>query len=171
MKQLLSIVVMICGLPGVGKTTTARLLAPHIKGVVISSDEIRKKLFRTPTYRTHEKHVVYEVMILVAQYLHKADINCILDATFSKERTRSQIRDKLGVTVKEFHVIECICSEDLVMTRLNTRKNDFSDADYSVYKMIKRIYEPVKQEHTKLDTESVSEIEIESLALNLLKAN
>jgi predicted kinase len=162
---------MICGLPGVGKTTTAKLLAPHIEGVVISSDEIRKKLFKAPTYRTHEKYLVYEAMILVAQYLHNADVNCILDATFSKERTRSQIRNKLGVTLKEFHVIECVCPENVVMNRLKTRKNDFSNADFSVYKMIKRIYEPVKQEHTKLDTESLSEKEIENLALNVLQAN
>ena len=162
---------MICGLPGVGKTTTARLLAPHIEGIVISSDEIRKKLFKAPTYRTHEKYLVYEAMILVAQYPHNANVNCILDATFSKERTRSQIQDKLGVTPKEFHVIECICSENVVMARLKTRRNDFSDADYSVYKMIKRFYEPVKQKHRKLDTESLSEKEIENLALNLLYAN
>ena len=55
------------------------------------------------------------------------------------------------------------------MTRLKTRKHDFSDADYSVYKMMKRIYEPVKQEHTKLDTQSLSEKEIRRLALNMLE--
>jgi predicted kinase len=160
---------MICGLPGVGKMTTARLLARHINGVVISSDEIRKNLFRAPTYRIHEKYFVYKTMFVVARYLYNANVNCILDATFSKERTRRQVRNTLGPALKEFHIIECICPEDIVMTRLKTRKHDFSDADYSVYKMMKRIYEPVKQEHTKLDTQSLSEKEIRRLALNMLE--
>lgn len=108
-------------------------------------------------------------MLLVAKYLHNANVNCILDATFSKERTRRQVRNKLGLALKEFHIIKCICPEDIVETRLKTRKHDFSDADYSVYKMMKRIYEPVKQEHTKLDTQSLLEKEIGRLALNMLE--
>ncbi|MGI0065194.1 MAG: AAA family ATPase, partial [Nitrosotalea sp.] len=34
--------VIICGLPGVGKTTLAKSLAPLIDGIVLSSDKIRK---------------------------------------------------------------------------------------------------------------------------------
>ena len=34
-----------CGLPGVGKTTIARELAPLVNGVVLSTDKIRKDLF------------------------------------------------------------------------------------------------------------------------------
>lgn len=159
---------MICGLPGVGKTTTAKLLASHIKGIVISSDEIRKQLFKIPTYRTQEKYLVYKAMLLVARYLHNANVNCILDATFSKERTRREMRDKLGLALKNFHLIECTCPENIVINRLKSRKNDFSDADYSVYKKIKGIYEPVKQEHMRLDTERLSEKEIIKLASNIL---
>jgi predicted kinase len=160
---------MICGLPSVGKTTTARLLASHIKGVVVSSDEIRKNLFRAPTYRTHEKQFVYKTMLLVARYLYNASVNCILDATFSKEITRQEVRNKLGLAINQFHIIECICPEDIVMTRLKQRKHDFSDADYSVYKMMKRIYEPVKEEHTKLDTQRLSDKEIRRLASSILE--
>ena len=160
---------MICGLPGVGKTTTARLLAPYIKGVVISSDEIRKNLFRAPTYRTHEKYFVYKSMLLVARYLYNANINCILDATFSNEKIRRQVPNELGLALKEFYIIECICPEDIVMSRLKTRKHDFSDADCSVYKKMKRIYEPIKQEHTKLDTRTFSQKEIKRVVSKMLE--
>jgi predicted kinase len=159
---------MVCGLPGVGKTTTSRLLATHIKAVVISSDEIRKQLFKVPTYRTHEKYLVYRTMLLIARYLHNANINCILDATFSKEKTRNEIRDKLELASKGFHIIECTCPENIVINRLKTRKNDFSDADYSVYKLIKGVYEPVRQKHMKLDTEKISDNEIRMLASSIL---
>jgi len=52
---------MICGLPGVGKSTVARQLAPLINGVVISSDELRKHLFRKPKYTRRDKKLVYGV--------------------------------------------------------------------------------------------------------------
>ena len=159
---------MICGLPGVGKTTTARRLASYIKGVIVSSDEIRKNLFRAPTYRTHEKKFVYKTMLLVERYLYNANVNCILDATFSKEITRQEVRKKLGIPINQFHIIECICPEDIVMIRLKQRKHDFSDADYSVYKMMKRIYEPVKEEHIRLHTQRLSDREIRRLASSIL---
>jgi hypothetical protein len=160
---------MICGLPGVGKSTVARLLAPHIEGVVVSSDEIRKSLFRVPTYRRHEKRLVYETMLLVARYLFNANVNCILDATFSREITRQEVRSKLGLAREQFRIIECICPEDIVMTRLKQRKNDFSDADCSIYKMMKRNYEPIKGEHTKIDTQRLSDTEIRRLASIFMK--
>jgi len=155
---------MICGLPGVGKSTVARLLAPHVEAVVVSSDEIRKSLFKVPTYRRHEKRLVYKTMLLVARYLYNANVNCILDATFSKEIARQEVRDILGLARDQFRIIECICPEDIVMTRLKQRKNDFSDADYSIYKMMKRIYEPIEEEHMKIDTQRLSEKEIRRLA-------
>ena len=83
---------MICGLPGVGKSTLARLLAPHIEAVVVSSDEIRKNLFRVPTYRRHEKRLVYKTMLLVARYLYNANVNCILDVLFKGNRTTGSTR-------------------------------------------------------------------------------
>jgi predicted kinase len=36
--------VIVCGLPGVGKTTIAKDLAPLIDAVVLSTDKIRKEL-------------------------------------------------------------------------------------------------------------------------------
>ena len=159
----MSIVLIICGLPGVGKSTVARLLAPNIEAAIVSSDEIRKSLFRVPTYRRHEKRLVYKAMLLVARYLYNANVNCILDATFSRDTARQEVQDTLGLTRDQFRIIECTCPEDIVMTRLKQRKNDFSDADYSIYKMMKRIYEPIKEEHIKIDTQRLSEKEIRRL--------
>jgi predicted kinase len=165
----MAVVVMICGLPGVGKTTTARILAPLIHGVVISSDEIRKNLFKKPTYKWYEKELVYKILLLLAKYLYSANVNCIIDATFSKEKTRQQVRTSLGLDAKHFYIIECVCPEHIVMARLKGRKGEFSDANYSVYSMMKRIYEPVKGEHTKLDTRSIYDNEIRDLASRILE--
>ena len=119
----------------------------------------------------HEKRLVYKAMLLVARYLHNANVNCILDATFSRDTARQEVRDTLGLTRDQFRIIECTCPEDIVMTRLKQRKNDFSDADYSIYKMMKRIYEPIKVEHVKIDTQRLSEKEIRRLASIIIEIN
>src|SRR6476646_10481426 len=89
--------------------------------------------------------------------------------SFSKEIARQEVRDILGLDRDQFRIIECNCPEDIVMTRLKQRKNDFSDADYSIYKMMKRIYEPIKEEHIKIDTQSLSDIEIRRLASAIME--
>jgi len=133
-------IIIICGLPGVGKTTVAKNLA----------DKIRKELLSRPMYGWREKRLIYDVMILMAKYLDKVGINCILDATFARELSRHAIKEKLGLGNKDFHIIECICPEDIVILRLRQRKHDYSDTK------MKKIYEPVKEEHITIDTSNFS---------------
>lgn len=145
-------IVIVCGLPGVGKTTIAKHLASLINAVVLSTDKIRKELISNPTYKKQEKKLIYNVLLMIAKYLHQAGINCILDATFNTENSRKEVRKKLGLYQEQICIVECICPEDIVISRLKDRKKDYSDADISIYKKIKRIYEPIKGEHIILDT-------------------
>ena len=161
-------IIIICGLPGVGKTTVAKELAPLVNAVILSTDKIRKELFSRPMYGWREKRLIYDVMVLMAKYLDKAGINCILDATFTREPSRLEIKEKLGLAGKDFHIIECICPEGVVILRLRQRKHDYSDADFSVYKKMKRIYEPVKVEHITIDTSKLSKTDIRSMAAKIL---
>lgn len=109
------IIIIMCGLPCVGKTTIARELAPLVNGVVLSTDKIRKVLFPKPTYGRRERRLVYDILILLAKYLCNANVKCILDATFTKEKSRREIRNKLGHDAKEIRIIECVCPEDIVI--------------------------------------------------------
>jgi len=162
-------IIIICGLPGVGKTTVAKELAPLLNGVILSTDKIRKELFSKPMYGRRERRLIYDVMILVAKYLDMVGINCILDATFTRESSRREIKKKLGLASKDIHILECICPEDIVLSRLRQRKNDYSDADFSVYRKMKRIYENVRGEHMTIDTSMISKTDIRSIATKILK--
>lgn len=166
-------IVIVCGLPGVGKTTIAKDLAPLIDAVVLSTDKIRKELIPNPTYRKQEKRLIYNVLFIVAKYLHKGGINCILDATFNTENSRKELRKKLGLSQEQICLVECICPEDIVISRLKDRKNDYSDADISIYKKMKSIYEPIKGEHIIINTNrqpsKVNAKEIESQILKKKK--
>jgi predicted kinase len=146
------LIVILCGLPGTGKTTLAKELAPLIDAVVLSTDKIRKQLIIKPTYKRHERELIYDVMTLIAKYLHKAKKNCILDATFNKESSRQDVIKKLGLSPNQFFIVECMCPEDTIISRLESRRIDWSDADVSIYKKMKKIYEPVKGTHITANT-------------------
>jgi predicted kinase len=146
------LIVVICGLPGVGKSTLAKSLAPMISATILSSDKIRKELFPNPTYSPFERKLVYDVMIILAKYLNESKINCILDATFNREYSRMEIREKLQLANKQFYIVECLCPEEVVISRLKDRKDDYSDATIEVYQKMKKIYEPVRVDHIVVDT-------------------
>jgi predicted kinase len=155
-------IIIICGLPGVGKTTVAKDVAALIKGaVILSTDKIRKELISNPTYRKQERRLIYDVMLLLAKYLHIAGIDCILDATFNKESSRKEVKETLSLTRDQLFIVECVCPEEVVIRRLKNRQNGYSDADITVYRKMKRIYEPVKVErHIVVDTSIQSSNEI-----------
>jgi predicted kinase len=162
------LIILLCGLPGVGKTRLANELAPLINAIVLSTDKIRKELISSPTYTKEEKKLIYDVMLLVARYLHNvaASVNCILDATFNTEESRRTARKKLAsVAPEQIYIVECICPEDVVISRLKARKGDYSDADINIYRKMKQVYEPVKvkQRHRVIDTSQDPKINAEEI--------
>jgi predicted kinase len=60
-------------------------------------------------------------------------------------------------------VIECTCPEGVILERLRNRKNDYSDADYSVYAKMKNIYEPVQGRHLDVDTSLPFEVNLQKI--------
>lgn len=145
-------IVIVCGLPGVGKTTFAKKLAPLINAIILSTDKIRKEIISSPTYEKDERRLIYDIMILLAKYLYDSGTNCILDATFNREESRIEVKKKLGIQDKEFFVIECMCPENIIISRIKERKKDYSDANVEVYQKMKKIYEPIKGKHITIDT-------------------
>ena len=145
-------IIVICGLPGTGKTFLANKLSSYVNATVLSTDKIRKELFEKPTYTAWERTLIYDVLFLLAKYLHSSGINCILDGTFNMEKSRSEVKELLNLTNDQIHIIECICPEDMSITRLLLRKDDYSDANVSIYLKMKKIYEPVRQKHISINT-------------------
>jgi predicted kinase len=146
------LLILVCGYPGVGKTTLANELASFINARVLSADKIRKELIEKPNYSKEEKKLIYDILILIANYLHNAGINCILDATFNTQQSREDIKKRLNLRKDQFIIIECVCPEELIISRLKSRKKGYSDADESIYRKIKEKYEPVQENHITVDT-------------------
>jgi predicted kinase len=172
---MIILIILFSGLPGVGKTRLANELAPLINAVVLSTDKIRKELISNPTYTREEKELIYNVMLLLTRYLHNAaGLNCILDATFNTKESRKKAREKLEtVSPEQIYIVECICPEDIVISRLKARKgNDYSDADIDIYRKMKQVYEPVeeeKQRHIVADTSRDPKINAEEIKTHIFR--
>jgi len=110
-------------------------------------------------------------MLLLARYLHDAGINCILDATFNTENSRKELKKKLNlISSPQINIVECTCPEHITISRLRSRKNDYSDADISIYKKMRNSYQPIKEKHIVVDTSQQSTyINAREIANQLLK--
>jgi predicted kinase len=155
------LIVIICGLPGVGKSSLSAHLAPVIDAMVLSSDKVRKELIARPTYSKGEVQLIYNLISLIAKYLHNAGLNCIIDATFNREKLRKEFKRKLELPDEQVRIVECICQENIIIQRLMARKKGYSDADFSVYKRMKKNFQPIREAHITVDT---SQLPLDTIA-------
>jgi uncharacterized protein len=150
------LIVMI-GLPGVGKTYFALQLAEKIDAYLLRSDIIRKELMNVPLSRHHYTGYgsgiytgkisarTYDEMYNRARTYLAQDRTCILDATFSLVKARKAA----GKIAREFKVpflmAHCFCPDKIVFKRMAKRAQgfDFSDANPEVYQRMKKNFDPV----------------------------
>ena len=155
------LIVIVCGLEGTGKTTVSKELATLIHATVLSTDKIRKELLAYPSYHEKEMDLIYDTMILIAKYLQDNKINCILDATFRKEQYRKKVYKVLNK--KKIFMVECICSEETAISRISTRKNDYSDAKIETYYNTKKVFDRIKQPHIVIETTKPAKVLAEKI--------
>lgn len=144
--------ILICGLPGTGKSSFSKELSKRFSAVHLNSDVIRKKLIGKPSYSIEEKTKVYNEMAAQAEELLGNGKNVILDATFFYREFRDMMRgiaERQGVKI---HIIRCVLGERETKSRITRRKPGVSDADYEVYLKLKKEFEPISGEHLEIDT-------------------
>ena len=128
--------VLVIGLPGVGKSTVSEIIAKEIGGVILNSDVLRQELF--PEKRTYDSKetstVIAETEKRCKELLQKGK-NVTLDALFTKKNSREKYKglaERLGAN---FLVIEVTADEPKIKERMDKRKleNNASEADFSYY--------------------------------------
>jgi len=141
-------VILVIGLPGSGKSYFASKLAGKIAAGYINSDRVRKNIPGRKTYSVKEKLAVYGEMLGQMKKTIKQNKNVVLDGTFYKKEVREIFRKEIEGK-ESLDLIEIRADESLIRERLKKYRPD-SEADFEVYKKIKKQWEPVDEPHLVL---------------------
>jgi len=142
--------VVVCGLPGVGKTTVAKRVAGHVDGDILRTDVIRKELFDDPEYSEAETRAVYAELIRRARDRIIEGSSVVLDATFADSGFREDVREVGEAVADEFDLIEVECDEAVVERRIE-RREGISDADFETHLHFKELFDRIETDHVVVD--------------------
>jgi len=142
--------VVVCGLPGVGKSTVARQVAERIDATVVRSDAVRKALYADPTYSAEETASVYDALLSRAENRLDRGESVVLDATFADARFRTAAVE-LGAAAATEHTLVCVECDQAVAERRIRDRDGISDADVDVYRQFADAFDPIETEAVIVD--------------------
>ena len=144
--------VVLCGLPGTGKSHFARELASWAPFIWLNSDRTRKLLVARPQYSRREHRRVFAAMHVLTRGYLRDGYSVVFDATNLNENVRLPlyaVAEELGV---EPLIIRFTAHPDLVRKRMTERENGVgdagqSDAGWEVYSRMAVADTPVPRPH------------------------
>ncbi len=144
--------VVICGLPGTGKSYLAHRIAGKLGAVIVESDFIRKLLFPKPDYTGPESVWVHRIAHIAVERLLRSGKSVIYDSTALAEWHRQQSYRLAERARANLVVVRTVAPESVIRKRLERRQadhpsTDYSDATWEVYQHLKPKDEPVRHPH------------------------
>lgn len=147
---------LVAGLPGTGKTTFSHKVATLLPAMHISSDRVRRALFRSPTYSAAESAIVFRRAHELAELLLRQGTPVVFDATSLQDWQREPLYAIAGRTGAPLLIVWMDAPEDVVRERLAARRRQRpggeSDADWQVYEKMRPDVEPVLRPHLVVDS-------------------
>ncbi|MFG0285921.1 MAG: AAA family ATPase [Phycisphaerales bacterium JB039] len=138
--------VVLCGLPGAGKSWIAERVARPLRARWLRSDIIRREQDAgSDRYSEEAIEAVYGVMARRAGDALDARRTVVADATYATRRRRSAILDVARQRGAPWIVICATGPDEVVRQRLAARAanaREPSEADYEVYRAAKQRFEP-----------------------------
>ena len=149
--------IVVSGLPGTGKSYFSSKLAERLPFLILESDALRKTLFPSPAYTPQESSRLFRDIHHLIEALLKKGISLILDATNLSERYRERlysIAERLNV---KLILVRVEAPPEVVRERLKARSEAInsesnSDADWTVFQMMKPTVQKISRKHYAVDT-------------------
>ncbi len=166
--------ILMAGLPGTGKSTLARQLAPRLNAAILSKDTVRHALFPIDLvdYSTDQDDFVIDLLLLTAEYIWERypDKPIILDGrTFSRSSQRQHVIDFANVHGQAWRIIECVCEDGVARARLAQTDSDHPAGNRTpeLYDEVKARWEPITA--PKITVNTGEQVDLDSLISRLLE--
>jgi aminoglycoside phosphotransferase family enzyme/predicted kinase len=170
------VLILTAGTIGSGKSYQARHLASRLGAEVIRTDVLRKELLHIDPAERHPEAFgkgIYSPAISRRTYDEAFELGArkiaqgkpvIIDASFAKRSDRARAVELAERLKVPFYVVECVCPDEVVKTRLEKRKleNDNpSDGRWEILQDQKKHFESVdeipKERYFRIDTSASPE--------------
>ncbi|PSQ60153.1 MAG: kinase [Halobacteriales archaeon SW_9_67_25] len=143
--------VVVCGLPGVGKSRVARAIGDCLPATVYRTDEVRADLFADPTYERAETERVYAELLEGALATVDAGGRAVLDGTYREERFRAAVVEAADDRGLDPLFLNVECAPEVARERIAARTDDASDASVADYERIREAFEGLSRPHETVD--------------------
>lgn len=161
---------VVMGLPASGKSSLGEVMAERLSSTLLQSDLIRREIggrrahegetvpYGSGIYQRPMRQRVYARMLSLAQEQVKQGRSVLLDATFSRQRWRDEVRQLASDLDTNLVFYECVCPEEAIRVRLVEREGQDgpSDARLRHLPQMVRDYEPPTEleavQHVRVDT-------------------
>lgn len=141
---------VVCGLPGVGKSTVAGYLTEAVGATRLRTDAIRKSMYETPQYTRSETDVVYRTLLDRAAESLDARRSVVLDATFQRKHHRNEAHRLAADLAVPFVLLKVEADPETVKRRIRSREG-ISDAGVEVYAEHRRQFDAIDLDHYVID--------------------
>src|SRR2546427_5119156 len=136
------VLVVVMGLPGVGKSHCARLLCARLGAAHVASDELRSRLFIAPSYADEENRAVFAAATALVDGLLGEGHRVVVDATNLPARTRAGTveaarRRAIRVTYVRITASDEDTRRRLASRRFDRARDDPSEADEPIYERMR----------------------------------
>jgi uncharacterized protein len=128
--------ILMSGLSGAGKSTTARLLARKLDAIHLRSDAVRKHLGKIPLsergseelYTPEMTQKTYDRLLQLGVMLADQGFTVILDAKYDRAALRTNAIDLADFQQLPLQIMHCTAPVEVLRDRLAARKGDIADA-------------------------------------------
>ena len=148
---------MLAGLPGVGKSAFAREVTSRCPFLTLESDRLRKSLVPQPQYTPDEHRRVFRACHRLLYELLGQGYPLLFDATNLTERNRRPVYAIAGKRGVPLAIVVVTALPGIVRQRLRDREagldpETWSDAGWDIHSRMAPAWEPVKRPHISVDT-------------------
>ena len=153
-----TVIIMLSGLPGTGKSYLSRKLAERLGFSTLESDAVRKELFPRPSYSVRESTAVFRAIHNLIKERLQNSRSVIFDATNLEERHRKNVYRIAERTGARLILVEVEAPPQTVQKRLRARSlnrnnDNYSDATWETYQRMKKSADKIHIPHYTVNTE------------------